>query len=156
MKKTKNFGVRRKEKPARLEGRAQVTFFVVAGTKKEIVAVEDIYGYLDYQYLLEENEKELSVTGFTHSAIPRYIPGPIIAEESVFTGHWWYTTERGRKIPMREKVVLFLINFLSLAEKWRVDRYIMHLKTKIFSIYEKRNCSQEEIWIVKQDIYRYT
>ena len=157
MKQPKKPKSSKKEKPARLERRVRVTFFIVAGTKEEIAAVEDVYGYLGSQYLSDEDKRELPVTGFTYSAIPKPVPlpWPPILGESVFIGHWWYTTKEGRKIPMKERSVLFFIDLLALAEEWKIDQSIGRLKTEIFRAYARRGSPQEEIWIVKQDIYRY-
>jgi len=157
MKKPRTLKSKKGQKPVRLERRVRVTFFIVAGTKEEIQAVDDVYGYLDSQYLLEDNEQEVPVTGFTHSAIPRPVPLPYppILGESVFIGHWWHTAKKGEKIPRQERVVLFIIDLLAIAEEWRVDEYIANLKTKIFDIYARRGSPQKEIWIAKQDIYRY-
>lgn len=155
MKKPRTSRSKGKQKPVRIERRVRVTFFIVAGTKEEIQAADDVYGYLDFQYLLEEDEREIPVTGFTHSNIPHPVLQPPIIRESVFTGHWWKITKEGQKMPYTERVVLFLIDFLALAEEWKIDEYITKLKTEIFSIYKRRGSPQEEIWIVKQDIYRY-
>lgn len=148
MKKRKTSKSRKKQKPARIERRVRVTFFIVAGTKGEIDAVEDVYGYLDSQCYLEE-ERELPVTGFTYSAIPWPVPPPHpvipIMGETIFVGHWWQITEEGQKIPYRERVVLFLIDFPAFPEEWKLDEYIVTLKSRIFAIYERRGSPQEEI-----------
>ncbi len=144
---------KKKKRPARLERRVRVTFFLVAETKEQINAADSVGIYLQTQYLLDEKEREIPVTGFTFSAFPEPIPLP--AGKSVFIGYWWHTTEAERKRLMREKVILFLIDFPIVAEEWKTDENINLLKDRILESYEENHCPQEEIWIVKQDIYRY-
>lgn len=143
---------KKKSKLARLERRVRVTFFLVAETEEHIQAVLDVGIYLQTQYLLEGREKEIPVTGFTFSAIPEAASPP--SGKSVFTGLWWHT-EAGHKRLVTEKVVLFFIDFPVVAEEWKTDKDITLLKTRIFDFYEDHHSPQEEIWIVKQDIYRY-
>lgn len=57
---------------------------------------------------------------------------------------------------MAENVVSFIIDLPAVAEEWKFDESITHLKEEIFSTYARNKRPQEEIWIVKQDIYRYT
>lgn len=144
-------GQKKRAKPVRLERRVRVTFFLVAEKKEEIDTIREIAIYLQMQYLLEGREKEIPVIGFTFSSIPDLIPNG----RAVFFGHWWHTTETGRKKLDREKVVLFLIDFPAFAEEWKIDKKITLLKARILGYYESNHCPQQEIWITKQDIYRY-
>ena len=138
--------------PARLERRVRVTFFLVVNRKEHLLTVDHIRDYLKVQYLEDENTRELPVTGFTHSLFPGAPPSP--AGEAVFAGYWWDTRE-GEKVLHIEKTTLFLIDFPAYAQEWETDRNITLLKTRIFEFYEMFQSPQEEIWIVKQDIYRY-
>ena len=149
-KRTKGTG---KEKPVRLERRVRVTFFLVAQIKEEIAAARDVYLYLDWQYWSEEDEQEIPITGHTHSVIPP--PAPFPSEESAFIGSWWYTTKEGDKIYEQKNVVLFIVDLTALAEEWKTDQYIRRLKERILSYYAARGSPQQEIWVTKQDIYRY-
>jgi len=56
---------------------------------------------------------------------------------------------------MEENVVLFVIDLPVVVEEWKFDNNIARLKREIFSAYARNKRPQEEIWIVKQDIYRY-
>lgn len=155
MSKPRKSGVKKKLKPARLERRVRVTFFLVTDTKEHINAIDEIVDYLKIQYAYNEDEngRELPVTGFTHSVFPGQLLLP--PGEPVFNGYWWRTDEEERKIVTIERTVLFLIDFPAYAEEWKTDENIALLKTRIFEFYEMYQCPQEEIWIVKQDIYRY-
>ncbi|MBI2053726.1 MAG: hypothetical protein HYT36_00105 [Candidatus Staskawiczbacteria bacterium] len=155
-KKPKNpaaSGAKETSKPARLERHVRVTFFLVADTKEHLRAIDRVRSYLKNQNFLSENERELPVTGFTHSSYPGFPPR--LSGETVFVGLWWNTTEEGIKEFYAEKTVLFLIDFLAYAEEWKTDKNIALLKTRILGYYETFQSPQEEIWIVKQDIYRY-
>ena len=158
MIKSKNPKNKKRLKPVRLERRRRVTFFLVAETIKHKEAVLLLIGYLDNQFadLKMFGKSELPVTGFTHSAIP-FEARIKTLEEGIFWGHWW--SEEKVKLQMlesiTERVVFFLIDLPSVAEEWKFDENIVLLKTKIFELYEKFQSPQEEIWIVKQDIYRY-
>ncbi|MDO8486297.1 MAG: hypothetical protein Q7S77_01190 [Candidatus Staskawiczbacteria bacterium] len=155
------------KKPARLERRVRVTFFLVAETEGQRNAVLELISYLEeqYVYLSSYGESELPVTGFTHSAIHSstiHRKGRIhskMFEKGIFWGHWWTEDEDDigqiSLMPIIERVVFFLIDFPAVAEEWKTDENINFLKTKIFQTYEKWGSPQEEIWIVKQDIYRY-
>lgn len=154
------------KKPARLERRVRVTFFLVAEKEEEREAVLDLIEYLDiqYVYLRSNSEKlELPVTGFTHSAIHsdtisrKNRGSPKIYEKGIFWGHWWTEEEEEAiLISVKERVIFFLIDFPAVAEEWKTDENITLLKEKIFETYAIYGSPQEEIWIVKQDIYRYT
>lgn len=145
-----------KVKPVRLERRARVTFFLVAQIQEEVNAVKEVINYLSNQYyfFLRSAKWEIPVRGFTHSAVHDIA----LQKDPIFTGRWW--SERGTRglfmivRYIRENVVLFIIDFPTY-EKRKLDENIGRLKKKIFSIYEQYGRSQEEIWIVKQDIYRY-
>ena len=93
------------------------------------------------------------MTGFTHSSYPGFLQW--LSGETVFVGYWWDTSEKIIKKLMIEKTVLFIIDFLSYAEEWKIDENIALLKTRILGFYKAFQSPQEEIWIVKQDIYRY-
>lgn len=155
------------KKPARLERRVRVTFFLVAEKEEEREAIIDLIKYLDKQYLnfWLHSESELPVTGFTHSAIHS---GSISRKDKtsckmygkgIFWGHWWMEEEETDMGPalisIKERVVFFVIDFPAVAEEWKTDENIVLLKEKIFETYETFGSPQEEIWIVKQDIYRY-
>lgn len=164
-----------KEKPAHLERRARVTFFLVAETRQEINAVEEVIHYFFNQYWVHflGGEWELPITGFTHSVLPRYLPktlGMGRKKDSIFLGHWWSETKEKIKVKVEEKtemiealsikqleenVISFVIDLPTVAEEWKFDEGIVRLKEEIFSAYERNERPQEEIWIVKQDIYRY-
>ena len=139
--------------PARLERRVRVTFFLVANKEEHLRAVHLIRDYLKSQYLEAENERELSITGFSQSLFPGPRPWP--SGETVFAGYWWRTDEDGTKVLAVERTALFLIDFPALAQEWELDEKIALLKTRIFEFYAMCQSPQEEIWIVKQDIYRY-
>ena len=139
---------------ARLERRVRVTFFLVANKEEHLRAVYHIRDYLKRQYLEKESERELPITGFTHSLFPG-LP-PWLTGETVFVGCWWRTDEDGTKVLAVERTALFLIDFPAIAQEWELDEKIALLKTRIFEFYEMCQSPQEEIWIVKQDIYRYT
>ncbi len=145
--------VKETSKPARLERHVRVTFFLVANTKEHLRAIDRVRSYLKAQNFLDENERELPVTGFTHSSYPGFPQW--LSGETVFIGYWWDTCEKVIKNLMIEKTVLFLIDFLAYAEEWKTDENIALLKTRILGYYETFQSPQEEIWIVKQDIYRY-
>lgn len=138
--------------PARIERRVRVTFFLVANREEHLRAINHIRDYLKWQYLEDENERELPVTGFSHSLFPG--PRPLPSGETVFAGYWWRTEER-EKILAVERTALFLIDFPAIAQEWEIDENIAVLKTRIFEFYEMFQSPQEEIWIVKQDVYRY-
>ena len=96
----------------------------------------------------------MPVTGFTHSAIH----DAALQKYQIFIGRWWSDYEANGFSTLElaeENVVLFIIDLPAVAEEWRIDEGIEHLKEDIFSIYAKHRRPQEEIWIVKQDIYRY-
>jgi len=135
--------------PAHLERHVRVTFFLVADKKEHLNAIDSVRDYLRWQYIEEESEKELPVTGFTHSLFPG--TPPRLSGETVFVGHWWYTTEKGVARLTVEKTALFLVDFPAYAEEWKTDENIALLKRRILELY----CPQKEIWIVKQDVYRY-
>lgn len=157
----------RSTKPARLERRVRVTFFLVAQAQEEIDAVERVIDYLFLQYWLHlfEEKWDLPITGFTHSVLPVTIPEELgfgRRKNSIFLGHWWSEIKvriHGVDQPdieqMEENVVLFVIDLPTVAEEWKFDEGIVHLKEEIFSIYAEHGSPQEEIWIVKQDIHRY-
>jgi len=85
---------------------------------------------------------------------PSSLPFP--SGEPVFAGYWWNLKEGGTiKELVVEKTVLFLVDFPAYPEEWKTDENIALLKTRIFEYYELNQSPQEEIWIVKQDIYRY-
>ncbi|OGZ69656.1 MAG: hypothetical protein A3F47_02255 [Candidatus Staskawiczbacteria bacterium RIFCSPHIGHO2_12_FULL_38_11] len=153
MSRIKKSRSKNKSKPARLERRVRVTFFLVANQKEHFDAIDDIRDYLKQQYLEDEKERELPVTGFTHSLFPGSWPFP--SGEPVFTGYWWYTSNKKDKVLTIEKTALFLIDFPAYAEEWKTDENISLLKNRIFECYERYHCPQDEIWIVKQDIYLY-
>lgn len=153
-KKPEASAVKETIKPARLERHVRVTFFLVANTKEHLCAIDSVRSYLKAQEFLSENERKLPVTGFTHSSYPGFLP-QWLSGETVFTGYWWDTREKVIKKLMIEKTVLFLIDFLAYAEEWKTDENIALLKTRILGYYETFKSPQEEIWIVKQDIYRY-
>lgn len=178
MKKSQNPKSKKKERPARLERRVRVTFFLVSEVQEEVDAVLDVISYLfhQYWYYISSGKWELPVTGFTHSAVPRVISKKDPAElefgarmeDSIFIGLWWPETETKiehmtedidilvpLEYPVEENVTLFVIDFPVIAEEWKLDKDMAHLKEKIFSIYEEHGRPQKEIWIVKQDIYRY-
>ena len=156
------------KKSARVERRVRVTFFLVAESEEQREAVVELIDYLEKQYVRfrSDQEYDLPVTGFTHSSIPSGIisrkdrvTGKMF-EKAIFWGHWWTEEEEegtGQPIlvPIRERVVFFLIDLPAIAEEWKTDENIDFLKTKIFETYEVWESPQEEIWIVKQDIYRY-
>lgn len=152
-KKTETSAVKETAKPARLERYVRVTFFLVADTKEHFHAIDRVKDYLKAQDFFSEKERELPVTGFTYSSYPGFPPW--LSGETVFIGYWWDTREKVIKKLMREKTVLFLIDFLAYAEEWKTDENIALLKTRILKFYETVQSPQEEIWIVKQDIYRY-
>ena len=170
MQKRKKPKTERREKPARVERRVRVTFFLVADVRQEINAVELIIYYLHQQYwqLFFRLEYDIPVTGFTHSVLPLTAPKTLgfgHKKGSIFLGQWW--SETAVKIgeieipsaqvePMLENVVLFVIDLPVVSEKRKFDEGIVRLKEEIFSAYEMNERPQEEIWIVKQDIYRYT
>lgn len=141
----------------------RVTFFLVAETQKEVNAVREVVNHLLSQYfaLVLYRDWELPVTGFTHSAIHDVA----LKKDPIFVGHWW-SGEIDYDIPLEdynfegislseEKVVLFVVDLPSVAEEWKLDEGIRYLKEDIFSIYKKYKRAQKEIWIMKQDIYRY-
>ena len=153
---------KKEEEPARIERHVRVTFFLVAHTQPEVNAVREVIRYLLSQYfcLLLDREWKLPVTGFTHSVIHDVA----LQKDPIFIGHWWSGYKAG--LPMlellelselaEENVVLFIIDLPAVAKEWRIDEGIEWLKEDIFSIYKKHRRPQEEIWMVKQDIYRYT
>lgn len=150
----------KKEKPARIERRARVTFFLVAHVQEEVNAVEDVINYLNGQYwfFITTGEWELPVTGFTHSAVHEIA----LQKDPIFMGLWWSWTKiriGGIEAPkleqMTENVVLFVVDLPVVAEEWKFDEGIVRLKDQIFSVYARHGRPQEEIWVVKQDIYRY-
>ena len=161
-----------KEKPARLERRVRVMFFLVSEIQEEIFAVGEIIYYLHQQYWgqLFGYEYDIPVTGFTHSFVPKTVTkkiSPIFGPRekgSIFVGQWWSEKEieiKGIKIPkaviepIEENVTLFVIDLPAVAEEWKFDEGIVRLKEEIFSAYARNGRPQEEIWMVKQDIYRY-
>lgn len=158
MRKSKNPKGKKRLKPARIERRVRVTFFLVAETRKHKEAVLRLIDYLDIQfaYLKILGKSELPVTGFTHSAIP-FETRVKNLEKGIFWGHWWSEEKVGLKIleSIMERVVFFLVDLPVVAEEWKFDENIVLLKTRIFEFYERFQSPQEEIWIVKQDIYRY-
>ena len=89
------------KKPAHIERRVRVTFFLVAEKEEEREAVVELISYLDKQYvdLRSYGDSELPVTGFTHSAIPsnathRKGKNPRkMLEKAIFWGHWWTEEE---------------------------------------------------------------
>ena len=133
----------RKTRPARLERRVRVTFFLPVGTKKEHDVVLDVISYLNGQV----KNPALSVTGFTHSSVN--------PENPVFHGHWWSKMKGGGEQLTVERVILFLIDYLALAEEWKFDAELVRLKKKIHTFYARHRCKQEEVWMIKEDIHRY-
>src|SRR3989344_1768747 len=137
------------KKPVRLERRVRVTFFLIAETEEERKAVLDLISYLYWQYVhFRSAEKyDLPVTGFTNSAINssvishKDIVSDKIFEKGIFWGHWWSEGEDENTgepllMPVRERVVFFLIDLPAVAEEWKTDESINLLKEEIFSIYE--------------------
>ena len=167
MGKSKKTKTKKKEKrPVRLERRVRVTFFLPAGRKEDKEAVWDVARSLDSQFLVGTVTR-FTVTGFTHSGIPTEVPEmEMIARQihlvrEIFFGHWWYEEEREghpglSKISVVEPVVFFLIDYPMSAEEWELDQVLQQLKEEIFSIYAEHGNPQQEIWMVKQDVYRYT
>ncbi len=148
--------VKKKGELARLERRVRVTFFLVAHRESEIEAVDEVIDYLTSQYLslFLNKEWELPITGFTHSAVHDIT----LQKDPIFIGRWWsdYITDELPEITLsKENVVLFIVDLPAIAEEWKTDENIAFLKTKIFEFYKMFGSPQEEIWMVKQDIYRY-
>ena len=153
MRKQKNPKTKRKEKLVHLERRVRVTFFLPVEYKEEQYAVKEVVRFLESQYPTGPITK-LTVTGFTYSAIH----GTTLEKDYIFTGSWWSDVKiRGvsAKELTTESVVLFIIDFPAVIEEWKLDQNIIRLKEVIFSAYAERGSPQKEIWIVKQDIYRY-
>ena len=158
MGKQKRYKARKKIRPVRLEKHVRVTFFLVAQTQEEVEAIYRVINYLAEQYglLIHNGEWDLPVTGFTYSAF--HDVG--LKKDPIFIGLWWTESEikyMGMKVPARgimvERVALFVIDFP--VEEPQLDEAIVHLKERIFFIYKECGSPQEEIWIVKQDAYRY-
>lgn len=156
---------KRKGLPVRLERRVRVTFFLPAGSKGDKEAVRQVIHSLDSQFLVGTITR-FTVTGFTHSGIPTEVSEQemmaheIHLEKETFFGHWWHELKvKGApgisKGLVVEPVVFFLIDYLSFAQEWEFDQVLRQLKEEIFSIYEEHGRPQEEIWMVKQDVYRY-
>ena len=165
MKKPKSPKAKKKGKPARLERRVRVTFFLPAGTKGDQDSARKIAHSIGSQFLAGTITR-FTVTGFTHSGIPSEISEremmshQFSLEKEIFWGHWWsYIEVEGvpglSKKLVVEPVVFFLIDYPSFAQEWELDEVLQHLKEEIFSIYAQHGRPQEEIWMVKQDIYRY-
>lgn len=158
MRKSENPKRKKGPEPVRLERRVRVTFFLVAETRKHKEAVLRLIGYLDDQFahLTMFGRSELPVTGFTHSAIPLETRIKTL-EKGIFWGHWWSEEKMELQIleSITERVVFFLIDLPAVAEEWKFDENIALLKTRIFEFYEVFQSPQEEIWITRQDIYRY-
>ncbi len=166
MKKPKSPKVKKKGgEPVRLERRVRVTFFLPAGTKGDQDAAREVARSIGSQYLAGTITR-FTVTGFTHSGIPSEIPEEerwarrIHLEKEIFFGHWW--SDIGiegvpgiSKQSVVEPIVFFLIDYPAFAQEWELDEVLQLLKEEIFSIYAEYGSPQEEIWIVKQDIYRY-
>jgi len=142
MRRTKS-RVRKKAREVHLERRVRVTFFLPAELSEQKQAIYDIDAYLRGQH----DHPVLPITGYTRSTI--YGGSPI------FKGHWWSQMNGGDKILTIEGVVLFIIDFRAIAEEWKLDQELSRLKAKILAYYTKHHCTQEEIWIVKEDIHRY-
>ncbi len=161
MKRSKNKKkIAQTEKPVHIERRIRVIFFLPAGTRKDIDTVAEVISFLDSQFLFPPTE--FTITGFTHSGIPseEKKANKSLLEDEIFVGHWWSDVKvrkGGRTFNklMIESAVFFLIDYLALAQEWEFDQELLRLKENIFSIYKKYKSPQEEIWIVKQDIYRY-
>lgn len=166
MKKSKKLKGKKKEVPVRLERGVRVTFFLPAETNGDIGAVQEVIISLDRQYLADTITK-FTVTGFTHSNVPLGTSTEDIFDhelsfrDEIFFGHWWSDVkvegvQRTLKQLIIEGVVFFLIDFPAFPQEWELDQALQRLKEEIFSIYKKHKRPQKEIWIVKQDIYRYT
>ncbi len=145
---------KRKSKPekrgrsVRLERRARVTFFLVSEVQEEVDAVIEIviYFFNQYWFHLFGHEWELPVTGFTHSFIPDTVskeaPRTMLGarkQDSIFIGHWWSENKvriKGIEAPLikqvAENVTLFVIDLPAVAEEWKFDESIVHLKEEIF------------------------
>ena len=143
-----------------MKGTCGFTFFLVAQIQEEVDAVQWVINYLlqQYSFFLTIGEWELPVTGFTHSAVHDIE----LEKDPIFMGLWWSFTKKkigGIEAPvleqMTEKVVLFVVDLPTIAEEWKFDEGIVRLKEEIFSIYSRHGRPQKEIWMVKQDIYRY-
>ncbi len=136
----------KKNNPARLEKRLRVTFFLAAEKQQEINAVKDIIYYLRKQYIQRWN---IPIAGFAHSAVYDIF----FEKDPIFIGR--YCLE-GVPIPQKyedENVVLFMVDFVRVSKK-KLNKFIMILKKEIFSTYAKYGKPQEEIWMVKQDVYK--
>ena len=166
MGKSKKLRTKKKEVFVRLERRVRVTFFLPAETTEDQNAVRKVIGSLDSQFVTG-NITRFTITGFTHSGIPSKISAEEMMvhetrlEKEIFFGHWWsYAEFKGVPWTPRElvvePVVFFLIDYPVFAEEWELDQVLQCLKKDIFSIYAEQGRPQEEIWMVKQDIYRYT
>ena len=166
MGKSKKSQIKKKEKPARLERRVRVTFFLPAGTIGDISAVREVIDSLDNQYISDTITK-FTVTGFTHSSVPletsaeETLDHAKRLQEEIFWGHWWSSAEtEGVKGVLKklviESIVFFLIDYPVFSQEWEIDEVLQNLKEEIFSIYAEYGRPQEEIWIVKQDIFRYS
>ena len=133
----------RRTRAPRLERRVRVTFFLPAEYPNEKRAASSVIDYLEGQW----RNPTLPIMGFTRSTI--------LEEHPLFKGYWWSFKKDGTRIETIENVVLFLIDFLALAEEWKFDQELARLKAEILASYERNRCPQEEVWMVKEDIHRY-
>lgn len=98
--------------------------------------------YLIIDYLQQQRESLASIRGFTHSLL----------RDAVYRGYWW-SSQRQQWI--RDKIVLFIIDYFCSPRDPVLTNHLRELKTSISNAYRRYGRAQEEIWIVASPVLRY-
>jgi hypothetical protein len=118
------------------EVRTRVTCHLPVGRYQEEMAFFKVIAYLDQQ-----RDEGIGVNGYTHS----------ILRPAVFRGYWWPT---GANEPVRDEIVLLLVDYLLDFSDQRLSAKVAELKRTVRKWYRHHGSPQEEFWIVAQQVIR--
>jgi hypothetical protein len=116
------------------EVRTRITCHLPVGSSREEMAFFKVIAYLD-----EQRDEGIGVNGYMHSVL----------RPAVFRGYWWPT---GADEPIRDEIVLLLVDYLLDFSDPRLSAKVTELKRTIRSCYRKYGSPQEEFWIVAQQV----
>jgi hypothetical protein len=119
------------------ESRTRVTFFLPATGAAEQKAILAVIRYLE-----EQRKKQVSVTGFTRSQL----------HEPIYFGEWWDDLIMNW---VRERVVLFIIDYELYHEDPQLTSALRRLKRAIEKRFATYGKEQKVIWILAQAALRF-
>lgn len=119
------------------DARTRVTVFLPVNDNSEEKAIRSVIDYLQQQ-----RENRIPVTGFTRSQLP----------DAVFAGYWWSDTKSKWD---EERVVSFTVDYGLLLDERQLARTLGRLRQVIERRYAQYGSVQEEIWIIAQRVVRY-